>query len=112
MGCLCHPPMKVQPQMYAYACLASLVCASADTAGPTRQLGAFVNETFQAREGLPPDLFPGGVPTYLGHYHKPHVVGATRVQYVGSPYEGAGWRVAPFAGVAAGRPALVPKVRF
>ncbi len=55
-----------------------------------RQLGAFVNETFQAREGLPPDVFPGGVPTYLGHYHKPHVVGATRVQYVGSPYEGAG----------------------
>ena len=53
------------------------------------QLGAFVNETFQAREGLPPDVFPESVPTYLGHYHKPHLVGNTRVQYVGSPYQGA-----------------------
>ncbi|KAK9831419.1 hypothetical protein WJX81_003210 [Elliptochloris bilobata] len=50
-------------------------------------LGAFVNETFQAREGLPPELFPAEIPTYLGHYHKPHMVGNTRVQYVGSPYE-------------------------
>lgn len=66
----------------------------ADTAGLMRQLGAFVNETFQAREGLPPDVFPEAVPTYLGHYHKPHVVGTTRVQYVGSPYEGAAGRLA------------------
>ena len=57
------------------------------------QLGAFVNETFQAREGLPPELFPEAIPTYLGHYHKPHLVGSTRVQYVGSPYEGTGFRL-------------------
>lgn len=57
-------------------------------AAPVLQLGAFVNETFQAREGLPPEVFPESVPTYLGHYHKPHMVGNTRVQYVGSPYQG------------------------
>ena len=51
------------------------------------QLGAFVNETFQAREGLEPALFPA-VPSYLGHYHKPHTVRNTTIRYTGSPYQG------------------------
>lgn len=75
-----------------------------------RQLGAFVNETFQARgEGLlAPDVFPDSVSTYLGHYHKPHTVGATRVQYVGSPYEGAAHRPACFSMPCASVPTLLP----
>ena len=53
------------------------------------QLGAFVNETFQAREGLSPESFPSDSPVYLGHYHKPHAVtGHANVRYVGSPYQG------------------------
>ena len=52
------------------------------------QLGAMMNESFQAKEGLPPDLFPEDVPTYTGHYHKPHVVANTNIRYVGSPYQG------------------------
>ena len=52
------------------------------------QIGAFVNETFQAREGFMPDLFPEGVPTFMGHYHKPHTVHGTSIQYVGSPFQG------------------------
>ncbi|BDA43191.1 hypothetical protein COCOBI_04-2030 [Coccomyxa sp. Obi] len=50
-------------------------------------IGAYVNETFQAREGFTPDLFPGGVPIYMGHYHKPHTVQGTNIQYVGSPFQ-------------------------
>lgn len=52
------------------------------------QIGAYVNETFQAREGFTPDLFPAGVPIYMGHYHKPHTVQGTNIQYVGSPFQG------------------------
>ena len=47
-----------------------------------------MNESFQAKEGLSPDLFPEDVPTYTGHYHKPHVVENTNIQYIGSPYQG------------------------
>ena len=46
-----------------------------------------MNEAFQAREGLPPDLFPASIPTYTGHYHKPHTVSNTSIRYVGSPYQ-------------------------
>eukprot|EP00891_Asterochloris_glomerata_P004273 jgi/Astpho2/4273/Aster-x0198 len=46
-----------------------------------------MNEAFQAREGLPPDLFPDTIPTYTGHYHKPHTVSNTSIRYVGSPYQ-------------------------
>lgn len=53
------------------------------------QIGAFVNERFQAREGFEADLFPGGVPVFMGHYHKPHTVHDTNIQYVGSPFQGA-----------------------
>jgi len=52
------------------------------------QMGAMMNEFFQAKEGLPPDLFPEDVPTYTGHYHKPHTVANTNIHYVGSPYQG------------------------
>ena len=63
------------------------MCASwADTCGCLQQ-GAMMNEAFQAREGLPPDLFPDAVPTYTGHYHKPHTVSNTSIRYVGSPYQ-------------------------
>ncbi|KAL0029555.1 hypothetical protein WJX79_003952 [Trebouxia sp. C0005] len=50
-------------------------------------MGAMMNESFQAKEGLPPDLFPEGVPTYTGHYHKPHTVADTNIRYIGSPYQ-------------------------
>jgi len=49
-------------------------------------VGASMNERFQARDGLDPELF-GGANTYTGHYHKPHVVPNTKITYVGSPYE-------------------------
>lgn len=52
------------------------------------QMGAMMNEAFQAKEGLPPGLFPQDVPTYTGHYHKPHVVENTNIRYIGSPYQG------------------------
>ena len=51
-------------------------------------MGAMMNESFQAKEGLPPDLFPEDVPTYTGHYHKPHTVADTNIRYIGSPYQG------------------------
>ncbi|KAL0033719.1 hypothetical protein WJX77_002381 [Trebouxia sp. C0004] len=50
-------------------------------------MGAMMNESFQAKEGLPPDLFPKHVPTYTGHYHKPHTVADTNIRYIGSPYQ-------------------------
>ena len=46
-----------------------------------------MNEAFQARAGLPPDLFPNTIPTFTGHYHKPHTVSNTSIRYVGSPYQ-------------------------
>ena len=73
-------------------------------------LGASMNETFQARDGIDPGVFgvaesfgeketsasrdgdaatrlPKTIPTYTGHYHKPHTVPGTRITYVGSPYQ-------------------------
>ena len=66
-------------------------------------VGASMNESFQARDGIDPSVFGvaesrgGGprrdaperktVPTYTGHYHKPHTVPGTRITYVGSPYQ-------------------------
>ena len=49
--------------------------------------GAQVNETFQSAHGLAPDSFPTDLPTYTGHYHRPHVVEGTNIHYVGSPYQ-------------------------
>eukprot|EP00887_Chlorella_sp_A99_P004143 scaffold23.g4143.t1 len=45
-------------------------------------VGALMNEAYQAQEGLPPSLFPPGLPTYTGHYHRPHTVPGTRIRYV------------------------------
>ncbi len=53
------------------------------------QIGAFMNNTFQATDGLNADLFPQNIPTFTGHYHRPHTVGDTSIRYVGSPYQGA-----------------------
>lgn len=50
-------------------------------------MGAFLNEASQAKEGIEPSVFPQHVPVYTGHYHKPHVVKGTRIEYVGSPYQ-------------------------
>jgi len=50
--------------------------------------GASLNDACQARDGIPPSLFPKGVPVYTGHYHKPHTVAGTSIRYVGSPYQG------------------------
>ena len=51
-------------------------------------MGAMMNEAFQAKAGLEPDLFPDDIPTYTGHYHKPHTVADTNITYIGSPYQG------------------------
>jgi hypothetical protein len=50
-------------------------------------VGAQVNETFQSANGLDPSAFPATMPTYTGHYHRPHVVEGTNIHYVGSPYQ-------------------------
>ncbi|KAK9831282.1 hypothetical protein WJX74_010231 [Apatococcus lobatus] len=50
-------------------------------------VGAFMNNTFQATDGLSSSTFPDNIPTYTGHYHKPHVVGESNIRYVGSPYQ-------------------------
>ena len=60
-------------------------------------VGASMNESFQARDGLDPSLLSpgfsaadahtGGIPVYTGHYHKPHTVPNTNITYVGSPYQ-------------------------
>ena len=52
------------------------------------QIGALMNETYQAQNGMEAGTFPAGVPTYLGHYHVPHTVGESNIRYVGSPYQG------------------------
>lgn len=36
--------------------------------------GAFMNGNIQSQEGLEVTDFPSGVPTYTGHFHKPHTV--------------------------------------
>jgi DNA repair exonuclease SbcCD nuclease subunit len=46
-----------------------------------------LNEASQAKEGIEPSVFPQDLPVYTGHYHKPHVVKGTRIEYVGSPYQ-------------------------
>jgi len=46
-----------------------------------------LNEASQAKEGIDPSVFPQDVPVFTGHYHKPHVVKGTRIEYVGSPYQ-------------------------
>jgi hypothetical protein len=57
------------------------------------QIGAFMNNAYQATHGVPTEAFPEETDVWLGHYHMPHVVSdsqgkPTRVRYVGSPYQG------------------------
>ena len=53
------------------------------------QVGAQMNSTHQAKDGLPADFFPAVMPIYTGHYHLPHLVGVQHnIRYVGSPFEG------------------------
>ena len=54
----------------------------------TAQQTARYNYQLQAREGLPPDMFPPDVPVYTGHYHLPHTVPNSHITYIGSPYQG------------------------
>ncbi|KAK9809017.1 hypothetical protein WJX72_007974 [[Myrmecia] bisecta] len=68
--------------------------AAVAAAGPVKArfahadvIGAFMNDSCQARDGLPPSLFQGRTPTYIGHYHKPHTVPGTSIHYIGSPYQ-------------------------
>jgi hypothetical protein len=51
------------------------------------QAGAYMNDSFQAKDGIRQEDLRADVPIYTGHYHKPHTVEGTRVQYVGSPYQ-------------------------
>lgn len=50
--------------------------------------GASLNDAVQALDGLEPSCFPGDVPIYTGHYHKPHRVPGSNIHYIGSPYQG------------------------
>jgi hypothetical protein len=52
------------------------------------QMTAHMNAAYQAHNGLPPDIFPGAIPVYTGHYHLPHTLAGTSITYVGSPYQG------------------------
>lgn len=64
----------------------------------TDVIGAAANEAFQSGKGLEPGAFPARA--WLGHYHKPHIVGgggavggrktkkpSAVVEYIGSPYQ-------------------------
>ncbi|CAM6128294.1 unnamed protein product [Calypogeia fissa] len=50
-------------------------------------VGAYMNEAYQAKEGIEPSNFPQDIPIFTGHYHKPHVVKDTQIEYIGSPYQ-------------------------
>lgn len=65
----------------------SLPCAPPHTLR-LLQLTAHMNAAYQAKSGLPPDLFPSELPVYMGHYHYPQSVPGTRITYIGSPYQG------------------------
>ncbi|PRW45242.1 ABC transporter (ISS) isoform C [Chlorella sorokiniana] len=76
------------------AALEAALAAASEGQAPLRAVfahadivGAMMNEAYQAHDGLPPELFPAGIPTYTGHYHKPHTVAGTRITYIGSPYQ-------------------------
>lgn len=71
------------------------------------QVGASVNETYQAREGMMPDAFPQAIPIYTGHYHKPHTVPNTEIHYIGSPYQGVDLKNYLLANSMVGIPCLV-----
>ncbi|CAN0237551.1 unnamed protein product, partial [Hapterophycus canaliculatus] len=51
--------------------------------------GAAMNDGVSSNSGIPRSAFPEGVPTFSGHFHKPHTVGGRDgfIRYVGSPYQ-------------------------
>ncbi|CAM9298178.1 unnamed protein product [Scytosiphon promiscuus] len=51
--------------------------------------GAAMNDGVSSNSGIPRSAFPEGVPTFSGHFHKPHTVGRRDgfIRYVGSPYQ-------------------------
>jgi DNA repair exonuclease SbcCD ATPase subunit len=51
--------------------------------------GAKMNDNIISRSGADIGMFPGGVPVYSGHFHKPHTLQSRsrRLTYVGSPYQ-------------------------
>ena len=75
--------------------LRSALAAAAEQSSPPLRavfahadvVGASANEAYQSRDGMDPSAFPQHIPTYTGHYHKPHIVPNTRVMYIGSPYQ-------------------------
>lgn len=53
-----------------------------------------MNDGVSSHSGIPRSAFPDGVPTFSGHFHKPHTIGDGFIRYVGSPYqvrEGCFW---------------------
>ena len=51
------------------------------------QVGAVMNDSMVSRHGMSPSIFPPGLPVYSGHYHKPHVVAGSSIEYIGSPMQ-------------------------
>ena len=49
-------------------------------------IGAWMNGLVKAERGIMVSELPGNIPTYTGHYHRPHTV-EEAVVYVGSQYE-------------------------
>lgn len=51
--------------------------------------GAAMNDGVSSHSGIPRSAFPDKVPTFSGHFHKPHTVGGRDgfIRYVGSPYQ-------------------------
>lgn len=49
--------------------------------------GAAMNDGVSSHAGIPRSAFPSDVPTFSGHFHKPHTVGDGFIRYVGSPYQ-------------------------
>lgn len=46
-----------------------------------------MNDGVSSHSGIPRSAFPDGVPTFSGHFHKPHTIGDGFIRYVGSPYQ-------------------------
>lgn len=48
-----------------------------------------MNDGVYSHSGIPRSAFPDNVPTFSGHFHKPHTVGGRDgfIRYVGSPYQ-------------------------
>lgn len=49
--------------------------------------GASMNGNTLSLRGLSPQIFPKSLPTFSGHFHKPHSLRGGTITYVGSPYQ-------------------------